>query len=484
MSTCSRLTHFMLGVALCATPSLAQLPPEGQCPAFSGGSVPLDEDGVARLREGMRLTLGDLMALAQLFPHEVWTFREAFFYDGMRMELGPCHRRYPTASFYQEATERFAERTELDAKGNLKEYVAGLPFPPDGIDVEAEDAPMRWAWNLQHRYRGAGPSGRFRITDMPGRIGSIETYEGEWYYLRTGHRADLAASEFRVDEARKALFVAGGEFEEPFNARHLAWRQIRPNKADRKWNQPDDIFVYVPSMRRQRRAATAWVDGLYCPRYTVTSEIGGGPVPIGRGASGENPSLDAIAPTSGLNLQATEHMRKGFTGLALRPNAYEWRYLGAQEVLAPLNATGEGWPHVLDRNYGPSGLSLAADRWDLRYAVVIEGRAKKTTDEMASVQLWIDYQTQQPLYYISKRKNGMLLDIGILAHRFSGDSAGYPAWPGGEMANVFDPVAASFYYVPGGGAGWLRESYEMKSLPLEPSKIRKMTSTDELLKGH
>ena len=78
----------------------------------------------------------------------------------------------------------------------------------------------------------------------------------------------------------------------------------------------------------------------------------------------------------------------------------------------------------------------------------------------------------------------MLLDIGILAHRFSGDSAGYPAWPGGEMANVFDPVAAAFYYVPGGGAGWMRESYGMKSLPLEPSKIRKMTSTDELIKGH
>ena len=60
----------------------------------------------------------------------------------------------------------------------------------------------------------------------------------------------------------------------------------------------------------------------------------------------------------------------------------------------------------------------------------------------------------------------------------------YPAYPGGERAHVFDPVAASFYYVPGGGAGWRRESYDIKSLPVDPAKVRKMTTTDELLKGH
>ena len=77
--------------------------------------------------------------------------------------------------------------------------------------------------------------------------------------------------------------MAGGRFFEPFSARHLAWRQIRPEKADRRWQEPDDTFVYVPEMRKPRRAASAWIDGLYMPRYTVSGESAGGPVPIGAG---------------------------------------------------------------------------------------------------------------------------------------------------------------------------------------------------------
>jgi hypothetical protein len=136
-----------------------------------------------------------------------------------------------------------------------------------------------------------------------------------------------------------------------------------------------------------------------------------------------------------------------------------------------------------ERNYGPSGLSVASDRWDLRQAVVIEGVARRRVDGVAAVALWIDVQTSQPLYVITKRENGLLLDVGILVHRYSGDRPGYPAWPGGEEARVFDPVAATFYFVPGGGAGWRRESYDVRSVPLSPDEIRRLTSTSELIKG-
>ncbi len=114
---------------------------------------------------------------------------------------------------------------------------------------------------------------------------------------------------------------------------------------------------------------------------------------------------------------------------------------------------------------------------------MIEGTARRKVEGVAAVVLWVDVQTQQPLYMITKRDNGLLLDVGILVHRFSGDEAGYSTWPGGEPAHVFDPVAAAFYFVPGGGSGWRRESYDVRSLPLEPAKLRRMTSTDALLKG-
>jgi hypothetical protein len=371
----------------------------------------------------------------------------------------------------------------LGEDGDLEGYLAGVPFPQDVIDPQAPDAGAKWAWNLQYRYMGAGPVGKFRIFDLPSRIGTPQTYIGDFFYLRTGHRADLAASGYRTAEADKSLWIAGGKFDEPFNARHLAWRQVRPEAADRKYKEADDTFVYVPTMRKPRRAATTWVDGIFTPRYTVSGDAGGGGLPFAVDDAGYGTGLDSVHPTAGLSIQATEDIRRGFTGMAIRPNAYDWRLVAEREVLAPLNANVDGYPTLRNRNFGPSGLSVASDRWDLRYAAVIEGIARRSVDGVAAVVLWIDYQTLQPLYMITKRKNGLLLDVGILVHRFSSDRAGYPEWPGGERAHVFDPVASVFYYVPG-GAGWRRESYEVRSVPVDPKQLRKMTSIGELLKGH
>jgi hypothetical protein len=361
--------------------------------------------------------------------------------------------------------------------------VSGLPFPPEAIDASAPDAAIRWAWNFAHRYRGAGPVGRFRILDLPSRIGSPQIYEGDFFWVRTGHRSDLAVSDYREPEATNTLWVAGGRFDEPFDTRHLAWRQFRPRDAAEDWSEPDDTFVYVPTMRKHRRAASSWIDGIYTPRYTVAGNTNEGALPYAVGDP-DMPGFETIQPGAGLSIQATEDIRRGFTGLIVRPNAYEWTLLGEREVLAPLNAVTDGYPLDRERNYGPSGLSVASDRWDVRQAVVIQGVARKRVDGLAAVVLWIDYQTQQPLYLITKRENGLLLDVGILVHRFSGDRAGYTAWPGGEAANVFDTVAAAFYWVPSGGAGWRRESYDVRSVPLEPERLRRLTSTTDLLKGH
>jgi hypothetical protein len=471
---------------LLAVTAAADLPPEGRCPDWTAGARPGqgDDAGPPLVREGGLLSLMDLLALESLLPPEIWNHREVFFYEGMRMEIGSCHRRYPVPDFYRDATENFADRVRLGKNGELKDYLAGVPFPQDGIDPQDPDAGTKWAWNLQYRYMGAGPVGKFRIFDLPSRIGSPETYLGDFFYIRTGHRADLAASGYQTSEAGDNLWVAGGEFSDPFNARHLAWRQMRPEEADRRYREADDTFVYVPTMRKPRRAATTWIDGIFTPRYTVSGDAGGGGLPFAMGSSESLTNFESIHPTAGLSIQATEDIRRGFTGLAIRPNAYEWRLVAEREVLAPLNADEDGYPTLENRSFGPSGLSVASDRWDLRYAVVIEGIARRAVDGVAAVVLWIDYQTLQPLYMITKRKNGFPLDIGIMVHRFSSDRAGYPEWPGGERAHVFDPVASVFYYVPGGGAGWRRESYEVRSVPVDPGRLRKMTSTDELMKGH
>jgi hypothetical protein len=480
-------SRFLLALLL-AMPALAAAapPPEGRCPARGAapGAPPEADSSGLLVEQGSVIRAEQLLAVSSLFPPEVWNQRDAFFYEGMRMEVGWCHRRYPTAPFYAEATATFAGQARLDEHGNLLDYVAGLPFPPETIDPAATDAGLRWAWNFEQRYRGAGPIGRFKLVDLPDRVGTPHTYLGDFFLVRTGHRADLAASDYRVPESTKTTWVAGGRFLEPFDARNLAWRQIRTREAETDWSRPDDTFVYIPELRKARRAASAWVDGVYTPRYRVAGANDGGFVPFNRGGAEYAPELGLIPAAAGKAIAATEDIRRGFVGLALRPNAYVWSVVGEREVLAPLNGVEAGWPQSEDRNYGPWGLSVASDRWDVRWAVVLRGKARREIEGVAAVTLWLDWQTQQPLFFVSHKKNGTILDVGILVHRFSGDTPRYPAWPSGELANVFDPVAAAFYFVPGGGSGWRRESYDVRSLPLEPGEIRKLTSTDELQKGH
>ncbi len=282
LSRPTRCTLALAAALLLARAAPAELPPEDQCPSLGGrpGTPPGEDAAPFLLHEGMELAYEDTLRLISLVPPEIWRHRDAFFHEGMRMEIGACHRRYPVASFYDAATREFAGRAQLDEDGNLTDYVAGVPFPPETIDPQAPDAAVRWAWNLQQRYRGAGYFGKFRLVDMPASLGSDRTYLGTAFYVQTSHRADLPQSDYAVPDADDKLWIAGGRFLEPFDARHLAWRQMRPRKAERKYSQPDDTFVYVPTMRKVRRSATPWVDGIFTPATASAAA---------RGAAGSRP---------------------------------------------------------------------------------------------------------------------------------------------------------------------------------------------------
>lgn len=481
--------RFLLSLALLSawsSPALATLPDEGDCPALSG--VP-NADGVSIdaapfvLREGMVLHHDDLLLLRQLLPPEIWRHREVFLFEGMSMEIGPCYRRYPVGSFYREATELFKGQPQLDEDNNLESYTAGLPFPPETIDPKADDAAARWAWNLERRYRGAGHRGSFRLVDFPTRTGSIQRYRGDLFQLQIAGRSDLKDNGYKLDSGSGNLWAAGGEFTHPFDARHLRWRQFRPDGSLGRYRTSDNTFVYVPTMRKMRRAATSWVDGLFMPSYSYGGDMGGGAMPFGAGGSGGLDGLGAVNPSSGQSIPQSMHVKRGLIGLSIRPNAYVWRFRGYQDLLAPINGTRRGYPSDLERNYGNSGLSVASDRWEVRRTVVIEGALRVADEVMRTVTIHVDYQTQQPLYWISRTDKRRLLEVGIFVHRFSGDVVGYPAWPNGGQAQVFDPVAQVFYNALEGAGGWRRESYDLRSVPFDERVRRDMISSESLMRG-
>jgi len=462
----------------------AELPPENRCPTLTAASEPgaPADAGAILVKEGMLLSVSDLLKLKSLFPKELWAHRDIFFFEGMQMQVGPCHRRYVAPGFFTNATQENRGTASLDKYGNLKGYLAGTPFPLEEIDSEASDAAVRWAWNFESRYRGAGPVGKFRLTDVSRRDKKPLVFLGEFFQVFTAHRADLVEQNYQVEDAGRRLWVAGGRFDEPFDARHLAWRQVRNEKSQAKAREPDDLFVYIPTMRKPRRAATSWVDGIFMPTYHASGDSGGGGVMYSQGGQ-YGTGGGTAAPTAAKSIAASENLRRGFVGLTIHPNAYDWEFIGEREVLAPLNVVRQGYPENPDRNFGPYGLSYASDRWDVRYATVITGKAKRKGGPFEYVTLYIDYQTLQPLYYFTRRGNKLPLDIGILVHRYSGDNAAYPQWPGGTPALVFDSVGSTFFTV-GTGGGWRRESYGMTSVPQSENQMRRMTSINALGQGH
>ena len=477
-----RLIAVVLGL-LMPLPALAGLPPENRCPAVGVSPTGRAGDAVLRrMRQGGQIPYDLMPAIRDLLPAEIWQNRRVFFYPGMQMVIGDCHRRYPVPEFYSEATASFSDEVSVDSDGNLEGYVAGIPFPPNEIDPASRDAGVKWAWNLEHRFRGAGAHGNFRIADIPGARGKLHHYEGTFFFIQTRHRADLPDSGYRVPESDEGLWVAGGRFSEPFDARHLAWRQIRPAEAHENYTVSDRTFVYVPTMRKVRRAATPWVDGMYVPRFRVGGDVGGGGLAVAAGGNEFVGPQGAINPTSAMSVHQSEHLPRGFTLLALRPNAYVWRLKGEREVLAPINVSRSGYPISKGREFGPHGLSVASDRWDVRWAVVLEGRIRGGNHDYQTITLYVDYQTLQPLYVITKASRGRILDVGIPLHRFSGDVLNYPSWPSGEESNVFDPVAEVFYRVSD-DSGWRRESYNTRSTPAEDRVRRRFMSTDFLVRG-
>ena len=461
------------GVSLAApAPAGAvDVPPEGSCPPYpvprTGDGAPQDEDVVPPLfRPGDQIPFDQLPRIARFLPPEVWERRDVFFYDGMQLELGPCHRRYPAPAFFEKATEESARTVALDEQGNLIDYAGlGLPFPWQSIADDDPQAALKWAWNSRYRYQGAGYRGKFRILHVARRGRKIERFTGSFYvYPMNG----VPGSPVSDSDSR---FWAGGSFKTPALARGVAWRQLRLAASDRDAERSDDIFVWIPDERRVRRSPPTSVEGIFMPSYT-------------RGNAPEMNRAQLPDGTSipGSSIATVEHTRIGFTGLYVRPNAYRWKFMRVQDVIAPINVRGTGYPEDKERDYGPTGQSLGSEVWDIRRAVVIQGFKSGKEDPAGRVTLYVDALTQQPLYYVSRRSNGRIFEVGILAGRFSGDDPSHPYWVGSDgQTGVILPVFATFY--TGRGTGWVRESFGLRSDPPEEEDARDFTTTIKLQRG-
>jgi len=465
-----------------------KLPPPDNC-APQGGLRALGsakDAPRASFKTGDTFSVNELEALRDFLPPSIWEYRDRFFYAGMRLEIGACFADYSAPDFFQEATTRHAGEARITQAGGIEGYQAGLPFPPGQVSPTDPEAGQKWAWNFALRYQGAGFWGKFRTTDMVGRDGRAEPFLGEIFKAQIAFRSDRAKDGYQAPAAKGKHWVAGGQLFEPFDARHFSWRQYRDVAHLTEVGRSDDVHAYLPDFRRVRRVSGADVEGLYMPSFSVgvvkptaIAGVGGG-IDGGGGAGGG--SVGAAPAASSITTK-----RSGFEGLEMRPNLYDVKLLGVQDVIAPINAASASYPTEKEREFGPWGLSFASDRWDLRRAVVIEGVVKKDAGghQVARFIQYLDAQTLAPLYYASWDPRGEQVDVGIHVGRWSEERENYPPWPHDpdKPVRVIDSVGAGYANILDDG-GWRRESWELVATPPDDRTLKRELSVNNLTKRH
>ena len=230
------------------------LPPAGAC-APGGGlrGWPIGEDAPALpFKTGDVIPLERAEILRRYLPPAIWEQRDRFFYEGMRLEIGPCFRDYAPPAFFQEATQKFRGQTHLRDDGGLEGYTAGLPFAPETLSPEDPKVGLAWAWNVTERYQAGGLWAKFRVSDMVGRSGRAEPFEGQIFLALLGHRADRPSQGYKGPAAGSKEWVAGGQMFEPFAAREYAWLQFRDVANLGDADRSDDLHAYLPECRVRR----------------------------------------------------------------------------------------------------------------------------------------------------------------------------------------------------------------------------------------
>src|SRR5262245_40476754 len=110
-----------LVLAACVVPAAAQadpwaLPEPGSCNPKGGlltpGRAPDDATPVP-FKTGDTFAMDRLNVLENYLPAFLWQERERFFFEGMRLEIGPCFRDYSPPAFFRDATQRGAGKAKL-----------------------------------------------------------------------------------------------------------------------------------------------------------------------------------------------------------------------------------------------------------------------------------------------------------------------------------------------------------------------------------
>jgi hypothetical protein len=401
-------------------------------------------------KEGDVITFDKIEELKPYLPPEFWDNREFFFYDGMRMRIGPTEKNYTPAEAYENATHEFRGQARIGPENSLENYTAGQPFPMDQIDCRGDpNAGAKIMWDFDYRWEGDGTFAHFLYTYWDRGEQLPLYYEGTSRTINLSHRVEpeyLKKQDGDLFKHERRKYAFGIEVTAPFDSRGTDVLTYRYKSTDGPPAQAknDDTWVYLPTLRRVRRISTAQ-------------------------------RTDAISGTD-----FTFDDLRSFSGIVPQ---YKWECLGKMDLVAPMNSEVRAYPYQKGHNFGPYGLSFADDVWELRHAVKVRMIPTNPEHPYHHKDIYIDTQTLEPLYSFAYDQKEELWKIIWHDHRWSADEPEYKGWDDIKLPRD-DKVVSDIILNVQTGTGNRIEFWDANGTPLKSlGRVRRYIDIGRLTHG-
>jgi len=272
--------------------------------------------------------------------------------QGMKMKITPTtHLDWPPP--YKEATERYSPQVSLGSDGELKGYVAGLPFPL--VDANDPDAATKIMWNFQFRPLHTDDLDSRGVEAVSHRAGSANEVEhftfGHLGFYNSVGRTEVAPMPLDPDVMKTGIASRSGAFPilEPAEMRGagiVTERYAIPGFDDAVWE-------YSGETRRLRRLPVAELSDTF-------------------GVAADGPTGQQAGGAGGATTYASTWDPDSAFGFSAKIEDYSYRLLGEQSMLASVEAANSpAQPCASD-----GGRTVCPENWEMRHLYVIEATAK------------------------------------------------------------------------------------------------------------
>jgi len=300
--------------------------------------------------------------------------------NGSELTIVP-YQKIPIPKAYVEATEKYSAQCQLDDKNDLKNWVAGRPFPK--VDPNDPKAAVKIMWNfgrtsyfnddlgvhLPDADTGAYSNNDGKATYQIERHFIVDWSRNLRFYGRLHHDPRPV-----IADNPEKVFNKQGFFPliEPFDLKgvgSVSFRYVDPTRQD-------DTWLYTPTIRRVRRLSSAErSDALF----------------------GQDIDLDS------------------FGGYAGQIPWFDWKLIGQKPMLATFH--GQNLPPKVCPNDG--GVTYCED-WVMRPKMwIVEGRARVKDYAYSKRMIYVDDEASMIPYSDLFDKNEELWKVVLINIRSS-----------------------------------------------------------------